>query len=254
MDLDISVFLLFVLFTAGHSLSCYNCTNALGSCNQTSQCPTGFTNCISETSIVNGTTVKVKSCFASVCPSGSINLGIKKNSSVCCSTDLCNAQDAPDPSNNTSNGNKCYYCDEQNCSNTVSCSGSEDRCVTVTGHSLSCYQCTGTTSGSCVQRTCYNESFSCIAATSYNGDNKTVAKDCFLSNGCPTGSVNLGNIKASLNCCSTDLCNAQDAPDPKEIASNGKMCYYCDGQNCSKTLNCSGTEDRCLTQTGENLD
>ncbi|KAL1253373.1 hypothetical protein QQF64_018066 [Cirrhinus molitorella] len=118
------------------------------------------------------------------------------------------------------------------------------------GHSLSCYQCTGTTSGSCVQRTCYNESFSCIAATSYNGDNKTVAKDCFLSNGCPTGSVNLGNIKASLNCCSTDLCNAQDAPDPKEIASNGKMCYYCDGQNCSKTLNCSGTEDRCLTQTG----
>ncbi|XP_050949763.1 urokinase plasminogen activator surface receptor-like [Labeo rohita] len=118
------------------------------------------------------------------------------------------------------------------------------------GHSLSCYQCPGTTSDSCVQSTCSNESSSCLAATVYSGDNRTVAKGCFISNGCPTGSVHLGSIKASLYCCTTDLCNAQDAPDPKNNTANGKMCYYCDGQNCSKTLSCSGTEDRCFTQSG----
>ncbi|XP_058613455.1 urokinase plasminogen activator surface receptor-like, partial [Onychostoma macrolepis] len=75
--------------------------------------------------LVNSTTLKVKSCAPSVCPSGSVNLGIGRVSSVCCNTDLCNAQDAPDLSNNAPNGKKCYYCDGQSCSNTVSCSGSE---------------------------------------------------------------------------------------------------------------------------------
>ncbi|XP_059381379.1 urokinase plasminogen activator surface receptor-like [Carassius carassius] len=31
------------------------------------------------------------------------------------------------------NGNKCYYCDVKSCSNIMSCSGSEDRCITITG-------------------------------------------------------------------------------------------------------------------------
>ncbi|XP_043090396.1 urokinase plasminogen activator surface receptor-like [Puntigrus tetrazona] len=134
MDLQISVFLLFVLFAAGHSFSCYQCTSLLGSCDQTT-CPVGFTNCFSAT-VINGnsTKVKVKSCALSLgCPSGSINLGIGTISSYCCSTDLCNAQDAPDPSTNTSNGRTCYYCDGQSCSNTVSCSGTEDRCIKATG-------------------------------------------------------------------------------------------------------------------------
>ncbi|XP_058613807.1 urokinase plasminogen activator surface receptor-like [Onychostoma macrolepis] len=48
-------------------------------------------------------------------------------SSVCCDTDQCNAQDAPDASN-VPNGKTCYSCDGKSCSNIVSCSGSEDRC------------------------------------------------------------------------------------------------------------------------------
>ncbi|KAK2872336.1 hypothetical protein QQF64_018073 [Cirrhinus molitorella] len=130
MDLQVSVFLLFILFTAGHSLSCYDCPDVLGSCTL-SQCATVLTNCFSATVTVNSTTLKLKSCAPSVCPTGSINLGIGKGSSLCCSTDLCNSQDAPD-SSSTPNGKSCYYCDGQSCSKTVSCSGSEDRCFNAT--------------------------------------------------------------------------------------------------------------------------
>ncbi|KAL1253379.1 hypothetical protein QQF64_018072 [Cirrhinus molitorella] len=134
MDLQISGFLLCVLFTAGHSLSCYQCTSLSASCPQAT-CTSGLNSCYSATVIDgNSTTVKVKSCAISLgCPSGSANLGIGRVSSYCCSTDLCNAQDAPDPSNNTSTGRSCYYCDGQSCSNTVSCSENENRCIKATG-------------------------------------------------------------------------------------------------------------------------
>ncbi|XP_050949762.1 ly6/PLAUR domain-containing protein 3-like [Labeo rohita] len=110
------------------------------------------------------------------------------------------------------------------------------------GHSFRCYHCNGTISDACKQTTC-NESSSCFTATAYFGKNGTVIKNC--SNGCPSGSINAGNLKAFLY-----LCNMQDAPDPSNNTANGKTCYYCDGQNCSNILNCSGSEGRCLTQTG----
>ncbi|KAK9978513.1 hypothetical protein ABG768_020261 [Culter alburnus] len=72
-----------------------------------------------------------KTCFAG-CKSGSVNLGDVKMSGYCCGTDFCNAKDAPDPRKNIPNGNKCYYCDDQSCSNILSCSGTEDRCLTST--------------------------------------------------------------------------------------------------------------------------
>ncbi|XP_048022487.1 urokinase plasminogen activator surface receptor-like [Megalobrama amblycephala] len=130
MDLQISVFLLFSLFTAGHSLICYECD--YGSCSQTT-CPSGST-CLSTTVVLNNTITKGKGCVpASLCVNGFVSYSSIKASLSCCNTDLCNSQDAPEPSN-TLNGKKCYSCDgaTQNCTNILSCSGTEDRCITGT--------------------------------------------------------------------------------------------------------------------------
>ncbi|XP_026091048.1 phospholipase A2 inhibitor and Ly6/PLAUR domain-containing protein-like [Carassius auratus] len=76
-------------------------------------------------------TLKVKGCaLPNNCQTMSYNFGSAKMSSFCFDTDLCNDQDSSD---SISNGMKCYSCDEKSCSNTVSCSGSEDRCITATG-------------------------------------------------------------------------------------------------------------------------
>uniref|UniRef100_A0A8C1IK20 UPAR/Ly6 domain-containing protein n=1 Tax=Cyprinus carpio TaxID=7962 RepID=A0A8C1IK20_CYPCA len=137
MDLQISVFLLFILFTAGHSLSCYECMGLTGSCaNQNVKtCPSGFSKCMSSTTAVNvgnnGVKVKLKDCAAD-CASGSMNFGYAKTSLTCCNTDRCNVQDTPDPPI-VPNGKTCYSCDEKSCSNILSCSGSEDRCFKATG-------------------------------------------------------------------------------------------------------------------------
>ncbi|XP_042610395.1 phospholipase A2 inhibitor PIP-like [Cyprinus carpio] len=128
MDLQISIFLLFILFTAGHSLSCYECLSLTGSCTQTSQCPTELTNCLNAKFNVYVAPVTVRGCAPSVCASGSINLGFGRGSSLCCNTDLCNDQKLPDLTN-APNGKTCYFCDGNTCSNTVNCSGSEDRCL-----------------------------------------------------------------------------------------------------------------------------
>ncbi|KAK2872355.1 hypothetical protein QQF64_018048 [Cirrhinus molitorella] len=137
MNLQISLFLLFVIFAAGQSLSCYECSGLMGSCtNQmVKTCPRGFSKCLSSTAVVHvgGITAKakIKECAAD-CASGSMNIGPGKISFACCNTDRCNVQDAPDPSN-VPNGKKCYSCDEKSCSNILSCSKTEDRCFTATG-------------------------------------------------------------------------------------------------------------------------
>ncbi|XP_048018574.1 ly6/PLAUR domain-containing protein 3-like [Megalobrama amblycephala] len=155
MDLQISVFLLFILFTAGtktnsfynvpdfkyrsyFSTKCYECMHdPTGSCMKISvQCPVGFYKCFSSTMVIEhgflglDTEVMNKTCAVG-CKSGSLNSGKLKISGSCCGTNFCNAIDAPDPRKNIPNGNKCYYCDDQSCSNILSCSGTEDRCVTL---------------------------------------------------------------------------------------------------------------------------
>ncbi|XP_051733852.1 phospholipase A2 inhibitor and Ly6/PLAUR domain-containing protein-like [Ctenopharyngodon idella] len=135
MDLQISVFLLFVLFSAGHSLSCYECKSVVSSCadQKLKTCPSGFSQCMSSTTVVQvgdfSAKVKAKDC-APACQSGSLNLGFVKTNISCCDTDKCNLQDAPAPSN-IPNGRKCYYCDILSCTNTLICSGDEDHCIQI---------------------------------------------------------------------------------------------------------------------------
>ncbi|XP_016126793.1 urokinase plasminogen activator surface receptor-like [Sinocyclocheilus grahami] len=178
MDLQTSVFLLFVLFTAGHSLSCYECISLTGSCadQQEKPCPSGASKCMSITSVskVGDISIneKIKGCAAD-CASGSMNLGIVRTSSACCNTDRCNVQDAPDPSTNVPNGKKCYYCDGKSCSNTVSCSGSEDRCIT---------------------------------ATESSGGQTVVVKGCVSKSLCGT-TTSVRDVR-SESCCEGNLCNS----------------------------------------------
>ncbi|XP_051733846.1 urokinase plasminogen activator surface receptor-like [Ctenopharyngodon idella] len=137
MDLQISVFLLFILFTAGHSFSCYECTGLNGSCAEQTvkTCPSGSSKCISLTAITQAETsskMKAKGCSRTCQKGGSMNFGISIRTSFCCDTDLCNVQDPPDHSNDP-NGKKCYTIDLQNRTTILSCSGTEDRCIKATG-------------------------------------------------------------------------------------------------------------------------
>ncbi|XP_048036358.1 urokinase plasminogen activator surface receptor-like [Megalobrama amblycephala] len=149
MDLQISVFLLFILFTAGHSRRCYECTSLTGSCadQRLKTCPSESSQCSSVTSVVQvgdiRSKVKVKDC-APACQSGSLNIGSIKATISCCNSDECNLEDAPDPSTAT-NGKTCYTCDGQNCTTILSCLETEDRCINATvtsgGQSVSVKGC-----------------------------------------------------------------------------------------------------------------
>ncbi|XP_048013270.1 prostate stem cell antigen-like [Megalobrama amblycephala] len=172
MDLQISVFLLFLLFTAGHSLSCYECLGLTGSCTdqKLKTCPSGSSQCLSTTAVVDDISIKAKGCTPA-CQSGSINLDAVKTIISCCNTDECNLQDAPDPSN-IPNGRTCYYCDIQSCTNTLICSGDEDHC---------------------------------IKATAIFGGQPIVLKGCASKSLCDGIEFDLGIM--SISCCEGNLCN-----------------------------------------------
>ncbi|KAK9955018.1 hypothetical protein ABG768_014926 [Culter alburnus] len=179
MDLQISVFLLFVVFTAAHSLSCYKCMGRNGSCvGQTVKtCPSGSSQCMSLTMVTQigniSREVKVKDCYPA-CQNGSLNLGSSKSTYSCCDTDLCNVQDAPDHPSIFPNGKKCFSCDGQSCS-TVSCSGTEDRCV---------------------------------KATAIYGDLSVLLKGCVSKSICDAAVTAFNNFNlGSVTCCEGNLCN-----------------------------------------------
>ncbi|XP_026107813.1 urokinase plasminogen activator surface receptor-like [Carassius auratus] len=175
MDIQISAFLLFVLFTAGHSLSCYQCRNETSSCAdpEMKTCPSGYSKCMNVTTVwkVGATKVNGRYC-AGNCTSGSMNYGFAQVSYSCCDTDLCNVTYAPDPSTNTTSGKKCYYCDGQNCSNTVNCSGSEDYCISV--------------------------------AVNYN--KPWLLKGCVSKSICDYANISFSSVYG-ISCCEGDLCN-----------------------------------------------
>ncbi|XP_048023308.1 urokinase plasminogen activator surface receptor-like [Megalobrama amblycephala] len=179
MDLQISVFLLFIVFTAAHSLSCYKCMGRNGSCaGQTVKtCPSGSSQCMSLTMITPigniSREVKVKDCYPA-CQNGSLNLGSSKSTYSCCDTDLCNVQDTPDHPSIFPNGKKCFSCDDQSCS-TVSCSGTEDRCV---------------------------------KATAIYGDLSVLLKGCVSKSICDAAVSAFNNFNlGSVSCCEGSLCN-----------------------------------------------
>ncbi|KAG1962522.1 urokinase plasminogen activator surface receptor-like [Pimephales promelas] len=194
MDLQLSVFLLFILFTPGHSLSCYECMSMTGSCAEQTvkTCPIGTSQCESATAVtqIGAITSKVKSknC-AAACQSGSMNIGMVRMTSSCCGTDQCNAQDAPD-SSNIPNGKQCFSCDGKSCSNTVSCSGTEDRCIKATG------------------------TF---------GDQSVVVKGCVSKSICDATSVS--NVQG-ITCCEGNLCNGSQSVTQSLLFLCGSLLSY----------------------------
>ncbi|XP_005463486.1 urokinase plasminogen activator surface receptor-like [Oreochromis niloticus] len=121
---------------------------------------------------------------------------------------------------------------------------------------LKCYECIPDLSGSCTETTkdCpSNTQCGSIRLTSYAGGTKAdvKVKGCAAAEECVQASVNYGVIQNLITskCCTSDLCNSQDAPEGSISSPNGKKCFYCDGTDCSKTLNCNGNEDHCISTT-----
>ncbi|XP_051959764.1 phospholipase A2 inhibitor and Ly6/PLAUR domain-containing protein-like isoform X3 [Xyrauchen texanus] len=120
------------------------------------------------------------------------------------------------------------------------------------GYSLNCKTCIPDQTGTCVEQTetCLS-GFSVCSSVKVTGVSTVdmKIKTCAQPNDCQTGFMNLGDIKISSSCCSTDNCNDKDAPDLSSTP-NGKQCYTCNGPNCSNLLKCSGNEDYCIKASG----
>ncbi|XP_047454695.1 urokinase plasminogen activator surface receptor-like [Mugil cephalus] len=123
---------------------------------------------------------------------------------------------------------------------------------------LRCYECTPGVTGTCTETTtqCPSEKNQCAAlrVMSYAGGSKLAditGKSCAVSEECGEHSLNFGVSRTVVasKCCSSDLCNTQRVPEPSKTNPNGRKCFTCDGQTCTKTLNCEGNEDHCISAT-----
>ncbi|KAL6483692.1 hypothetical protein MHYP_G00085640 [Metynnis hypsauchen] len=185
MRLQISLYLICVLFPKALTLKCYQYKPGLpGTCTTTQMdCPD---QCTTGTIVVDTggqqQEVRKKTCgIAAECITGSANLGVLKTSVKlkCCNTDLCNSQTVEALSQGSENGHKCYTCVGDNCTGTVSCEGDEDRCVSTT-----------------------------VTA----GDAQKMMKGCASRSFCTAGvsTLQTAGVTGSVSCCEGDLCNGAE--------------------------------------------
>ncbi|XP_062872166.1 urokinase plasminogen activator surface receptor-like [Trichomycterus rosablanca] len=135
----------------------------------------------------------------------------------------------------SASGLKCYSCEGSDCSKTKECGTLENRC----------YSATGKAEGQTVSiKACVNEASCTVDGIKRN----FVLKTCGMAELCLSGSLNLGSVRVTnnANCCRTDLCNSGTLPAQ---SANGKKCFTCDNNDCSRTVNCEGNEDCCITAT-----
>ncbi|XP_062372644.1 urokinase plasminogen activator surface receptor-like isoform X2 [Sardina pilchardus] len=99
---------------------------------------------------------------------------------------------------------------------------------------------------------------SCASVTEafFEGDTEIVSnvRCCVQPDHCIAGSINLGVSKRTINteCCGKELCNTKNTPEfNKDDTPNGKKCFTCEGNDCTKTMDCVGNEDHCIKSTTE---
>ncbi|XP_067231529.1 uncharacterized protein si:dkey-102g19.3 [Chanodichthys erythropterus] len=332
MHLQVSIALLFILLTGGFSLECYECMDQQDCSRKT--CYTE--NCRSTKTleyfgpyreeadnwqrerdrIPRRIKYKHAACPAKgrreatssrgcglqhECKSWSLGTGCwtREYISECCDTYLCN-REASGLSHKL-NGKRCFTCDEEDCSKTISCWGDEDYCFTAfepSSHQLAatkgcasksaCDQEPGKILGFHGNITCCEGnllfhflflfppilSFIVIGPYREEADNRqrerdripsrikykhaacpgkgitdeTISYGCAKPHECKSWSLGTGCWirEHSSKCCNTNLCNRQSSVSFSHIP-NGKRCFTCDEEDCSKTISCWGNEEYCFT-------
>ncbi|XP_056591295.1 phospholipase A2 inhibitor gamma subunit B-like [Triplophysa dalaica] len=123
---------------------------------------------------------------------------------------------------------------------------------------LSCYNCTASSLAECLNTSLkINCDYKCGSVDMYeNSVNILTNRTCMSPGSCVNSSLNLGEVKLAVNpqCCSTDLCNSQDAPGMLPNQSyNGKRCYTCNVTDCKKILDCEGDENQCISFSNDTI-
>ncbi|XP_056619174.1 urokinase plasminogen activator surface receptor-like [Triplophysa dalaica] len=106
--------------------------------------------------------------------------------------------------------------------------------------------------GTCTQTPITCQSLcSSMTTTVYVGglDQSQSQKICGDPSSCVTGSINYGLTRVTLNseCCRTNYCNINNAAVLPRRPPNGRICFTCDDNGCSKMLPCEGEETQCFT-------
>ncbi|XP_061073324.1 ly6/PLAUR domain-containing protein 3-like [Conger conger] len=123
---------------------------------------------------------------------------------------------------------------------------------------LDCFECVATGTGPCSQttKTCQGNQTKCASFTAAFTEggiqNTTKVKTCAIPAQCISGSFNTGISMTTVQtqCCESNLCNSQEPPALPESSTNGKKCFTCAADdNCTSTLECKGSEDRCFMVT-----